>query len=101
MPKLQTEKKASIEKISGDYDYKKMMLDVPMPIHDWIRTIAERTGITQPKVVQLVLQQAIQSPATSYIEQIERTNAERELESLEKQEQELKQRRVLLTEKLR
>lgn len=94
-------KSAKTETASGDFQQKKMILAVPIDIHDWIKTIAEKTGITQPHVVKLVLEQAIKSTAAGYIEQIERTQAEKELAELEQLERDIKQKRLVLAEKLK
>lgn len=91
MPKTVDKKKTRTEAISsGDYTEKKMLLALPATIHSWVKNIADSTGMTQPNIVKLVLDEAFQAPTSDYVSKIKRTHAEQELKRLEEQEQALK-----------
>lgn len=81
-------------------DMKRMILPLPTPIHTWVKTIAEATGMTQPNVVTLALEQAVKTPVSQYIDTIKQAQAERELAALDAEEEALRAKRKRLTDLL-
>lgn len=68
---------------SGDHKDKQMILKLDPHKHSWVKNIADKTGMTQPNVVNLILGEATKAHADDYIEQIQRMNAKEALKKLE------------------
>lgn len=79
---------------------KKMLLELPLEIHAWVKEIAETTGTPQPKVVTMVLQQASVTAARHYIDQIETVKAEQRAAEIDAKLSELQAERKQLQSKL-
>lgn len=74
--------KTVTEHISGDSKDKKMILKLDPQKHAWVKSIAEATGTTQPKVINLILAEASKAHADDYIEQIQKMHAQESLKKL-------------------
>ncbi len=100
MPTKTKDLRISKELETGDYatsETKKMLLPMSPEIHAWVKNMAEAVHLTYPKVVEMVLQQALQVDPSEYAGRIERQNAAKRLEELKDQEQALKHEKERLT----
>lgn len=71
---------------------KSMILRLSLDEHDWVKTIAAATEMPQPKVVNLILGEAMKHDPDTYINQVKKEHAKRvkaqlEQEIRQKQEQ--------------
>ncbi len=91
-------KKDVNEESNTEHEYKQMILKVNAEQHEWLRTIAENTELALPKVVDLVLGDAIKKEPKAYIDQIKKLNAKEALKRIEAEQYSLEAERKRLTD---
>jgi hypothetical protein len=79
---------------------KKMMLELPIDIHSWIRTIAEATQMTQPHVVLMALADVTKTPTKHYVDRLEQAKAQKRASDIAEQLRALKAEYEALQTKL-
>jgi hypothetical protein len=62
-----------------------MILKLNLDQHGWVKSIAEATELPQPKVVNLVLEEAMKQDPDTYISQVKKAQAERRASQLKEQ----------------
>lgn len=79
-------KDATALKSTDSAGSKQMLLKVDASTHEWIKTIADKTDMTQPHVVNLVLAGVMKHDPVEYISQIQKEQAKAKLQKLEEDE---------------
>ena len=79
---------------------KKMILALDPAKHSWVKSIADATGMAQPKVVNLIIAEASKVHADDYIAQINKLNAKDKLAEIEEKAKQLESERKRLKDLL-
>lgn len=77
-------KKKLDERESEGTKEKQMILKLDPQKHSWVKTIADSAPeLSMPKVINLILGEATKTPASHYIEQIQKMHAKEALKKLD------------------